>query len=110
MRINGFSTTKRNHLSCGGGGGSQELSQESTLLNNNIIEVQKKPRRDFYNSSDLSESTRFVQVFEDQEIRQEVAGVIQEIEMEAPLAVALSQSMDSVNTATGEEEVSPLII
>ena len=26
--------------------------------------------------------------------------------MEAPLAVALSQSMDSVNTATGEEEVS----
>lgn len=27
--------------------------------------------------------------------------------MEAPLAVTLSQSMDSVNTATGEEEVSP---
>lgn len=27
-------------------------------------------------------------------------------QMEAPLAVALSQSMDSVNTATGEEEVS----
>lgn len=26
--------------------------------------------------------------------------------METPLAVALSQSMDSVNTATGEEEVS----
>lgn len=30
-------------------------------------------------------------------------------QMEAPLAVALSQSMDSVNTATGEEEVSSCV-
>lgn len=31
-------------------------------------------------------------------------------QMEAPLAVALSQSMDSVNTAAGEEEVSLFIV
>lgn len=36
-----------------------------------------------------------------------VAAATANDQMEAPLAVTLSQSMDSVNTATGEEEVSP---
>lgn len=36
--------------------------------------------------------------------------VLGDQDMEAPLAVTLSQSMDSVNTATGEEEVSLLFL